>query len=55
MLLEDTDFIMQSPYSFSDLVHSYPYISLKYLKYAVYIILFAIIWRLLMKIDESFA
>ena len=39
----------------SDFIHSYPYTSLKHIKYAIYIILFAIAWRLLMKIDESFA
>ncbi len=36
----------------SDFIHSYPYTSIKHI---IYIILFAIIWRLLMKIDESFA
>ena len=51
MLLEDKDFIMQE---LSDLVHSYPYTSLKHVKYAIYIVLFVFIWRLLMKIDESF-
>ncbi len=40
---------------FSDFIHSYPYTSLKHIKYAIYIILFAMAWRLLMKIDESFA
>ena len=40
---------------FSDFIHSYPYTSLKHIKYAIYIILFAMVWRLLMKIDESFA
>ena len=39
----------------SDFIHSYPYTSLKHIKYAIYIILFAMAWRLLMKIDESFA
>ena len=39
----------------SDFIHSYPYTSLKHIKYAIYIILFAMVWRLLMKIDESFA
>jgi hypothetical protein len=44
-----------SMHEFSDFIHSYPYTSLKHIKYAIYIILFAIAWRLLMKIDESFA
>ncbi len=44
-----------SMHEFSDFIHSYPYTSVKHIKYAIYIILFAIIWRLLMKIDESFA
>ena len=44
-----------SMHEFSNFIHSYPYTSLKHIKYAIYIILFAIAWRLLMKIDESFA
>ena len=44
-----------SMHEFSDFIHSYPYTSLKHIKYAIYIILFAMVWRLLMKIDESFA
>ena len=44
-----------SMHEFSNFIHSYPYTSLKHIKYAIYIILFAIAWRLLMKIDESCA
>jgi len=53
--MHENSIIDLSMHEFSDFIHSYPYTSLKHIKYAIYIILFAIIWRLLMKIDESFA
>jgi hypothetical protein len=41
--------------TFSEFIHSYPITSLKHVKYAVCIVLFAIAWRMFMHIDEAFA
>jgi hypothetical protein len=41
--------------TFCEFIHSYPITSLKHIKYVVYISLFILVWRLLMRIDEKFA